>query len=820
MVHYDHLISSQFHFGQKEVEFAGFSITEQSIKPSKSILEAILNFPKPAKITDARSWFGLVNQVSYNISSSDMMQPFRDLLKPGHWYWDETLDTVFEKSKQAIANIVQQGVRSFEPNRPTCLATDWSKKGLGFTLLQKHCRCAMEDAPNCCRGGWHLVFAGSRFTTDAESRYAPVEGEALAVAYGLEKCRMFTLGCEDLLVATDHKPLVKILRDSSLDNIKNPRLFNLKEKTLLYRYKIKHVPGSWHHAPDACSRNPSMCTHYTTELDISATMDISNSTESHLQAAIPGSSTDNPYQLKALTLERIKEAARTDKECISLTHLVCEGFPKDITSLDVKLRPYWKLRNELYNIDGVTMYDGRIIIPPSLRKEVLECLHSAHQGTVGMKARARSSVYWPGISNAITNRRAQCKTCNTIAPSQPHEPLQLSPEPAYPFELTVADYFMLKGVTYLVYADLYSGWVTIARCREHEANAKNLKRELRTLFCMYGAPTELATDGGQPFPSHDIQQFLCNWGVKWRQSSAYYTQSNGRAELAVKTAKRILQNNTSTTGDLNTDNVARALLQYRNTPIQQLNVSPAELLYGRTLRDHLTSMPDALCIRPEWHRLAEDRERALAKRHLTNIERYNEHTKALPELSIGDTVTMQNQTGSYPNRWDKTGIIVEVRDHGQYLVRLHGSGRCTLRNRRFIRQCTPFCNDSRYTEWPITNIPTEKADEFVNSHPVPLVSNHNDSKYEKEEDNTSPIEQIETETLPDTPTPGVPQDRNELNDTQSELALPPTSTPSSPVLTSLRRSNRTRKAPLELSLRFRGKHHEYCRPSQSKGLPG
>ena len=182
-------------------------------------------------------------------------------------------------------------------------------------------------------------------------------------------------------------------------------------------------------------------------------MDMNNNTESHLQAAISGSSTDNPYHLKAITLERIKEAARTDRECISLTELVCEGFPKDITFLDVKLRPYWKLRNELYNIDGITMYDGRIIIPPCLRKEVLECLHSAHQGIVGMKARARSSVFWPGISNAITSRRAQCKTCNTIAPSQPHEPLQLSPEPAYPFELTVADYFMLKGVTYLVYAD-------------------------------------------------------------------------------------------------------------------------------------------------------------------------------------------------------------------------------------------------------------------------------------------------------------------------------------------------------------------------------
>ena len=314
---------------------------------------------------------------------------------------------------------------------------------------------------------------------------------------------------------------------------------------------------------------------------------------------------------------------------------------------------------------------------------------------------------------------------------------------------------------------------------------------------MYGALTELATDGGQPFPSHDIQQFLCNWGVKWRQSSAFYPQSNGRAELAVKTAKRILQN-TSSNGDLNTDNVVRALLQYRNTPIQQLNVSPAQLLYGCTLRDHLPLMSDALCIHAEWHRLEEDRERALAKRHLTNIERYNEHTKALPELYIDDTVTVQNQTGSHPNSWDKTGIIVEVRDHGQYIVRLHGSGRCTLRNRQFIRQCTPFCNDSRYTEWPTTNNPTEKADKFANSHPVPppvpLPSNHNDSKYEKEEDNTSPMEQTETETLPDTPTPGVTQDHNQLNHTQSQLAPPPSSIPSSPALTTLRRMSQITNA--------------------------
>ena len=182
------------------------------------------------------------------------MQPFRELLKPGQWYWDEALDRAFEESKAAILNMVRDGVRTYEANRPTCLCTDWSKDGLGFTLLQKHCRCKMSKAPYCYKDGWRLIFAGSRFTTPAESRYSPVEGEALTVAYALEKCRMFVIGCTGLYIATDHKPLVKILGDGNMDGIKNPRLFNIKERTLQYDYKIKHVPGAGHHAPDALSR--------------------------------------------------------------------------------------------------------------------------------------------------------------------------------------------------------------------------------------------------------------------------------------------------------------------------------------------------------------------------------------------------------------------------------------------------------------------------------------------------------------------------------------------------------------------------------------
>jgi hypothetical protein len=353
----------KFQFGRKEIDFAGFKISEDGLKPTASIMDAIQNFPTPQNITDARSWFGLVNQVAYSISTSSMMEPFRELLKPGNWYWDSTLDAVFENSRKAIIDIIKDGVRSFEPNRPTCLATDWSKQGLGFTLLQKHCRCSMTDAPNCCHNGWRLIFAGSRFTTDAESRYAPVEGEALAVTYSLEKCRMFTLGCSDLTVVTDHKPLVKILGDASLDSIKNPRLFNLKEKTLRFKYTIKHVPGAWHKAPDACSRRPkrkekpvpslpslaaSLRTAYT-ETDAVSSRACNAYEESVIRSAMSESNFLHDTGLQAITLERIKEASAIDPEMMALTEAIQNGFPRDISSLDDRLRSYWKLRDGLSN---------------------------------------------------------------------------------------------------------------------------------------------------------------------------------------------------------------------------------------------------------------------------------------------------------------------------------------------------------------------------------------------------------------------------------------------------------------------------------------
>ena len=65
------------------------------------------------------------------------------------------------------------------------------------------------------------------------------------------------------------------------------------------------------------------------------------------------------------------------------------------------------------------------------------------------------------------------------------------------------------------------------------------------------------------------------------------------------------------------------------------------------------------------------------------------HTRPLPPLKVGDTVFVQNQSGNHPRRFERTGVVVEVQQHDQYQVRLDGSGRIYLRNRKFLRKFTP-----------------------------------------------------------------------------------------------------------------------------------
>ena len=142
-------------------------------------------------------------------------------------------------------------------------------------------------------------------------------------------------------------------------------------------------------------------------------------------------------------------------------------------------------------------------------------------------------------------------------------------------------------------------------------------------------------------------------------------------------------------GSINIDAFQEAIVQYRNTPYPTTKMSPAMCVLGRLVKDLIPILPGKHHPHPTWRESLQLREQALRQRYMRHQYKWSEHTKTLSPLQVGDRVWIQNQTGPHPKKWDPTGIVIEVHQFHPYLIRIDGSGRQTLRNRKFLRKFIP-----------------------------------------------------------------------------------------------------------------------------------
>ena len=405
------------------------------------------------------------------------------------------------QAKETICQLAKDGLSYYDRTRPTVAITDWSKEGIGFVVLQQYCSCVSADAPFCCKGGWRLALCGSRHLTAVEAGYAPIEGEALAVAWCLRKARLFLLGCPNLVLVTDHRPLVGLLGNRALTDIINPRLFRLKEQTLQHRFTVRYLPGKRNCAADLLSRFPAMKIPPDTT---------DEEQDEELAAAMAASVVAALDLSDSLTLDEdmVLQASQDDPVYQLLVAKVLAGdwHPQRAQELAC-LRPYYNVRDRLGTSRGLVTYiydqnHPRLVIPDNLRHQVAANLHAGHQGIDSMLRRARQTVYWPGIEGDLHHHRSSCETCNTHAPSQPPEPLLLTPPPRYPLQQTVADICQLEGHHYLVYADRLTEWLEVTHLTEGTASS-GIKDRLRQYFRRWSAPEQLSMDGGTNLGSEE-----------------------------------------------------------------------------------------------------------------------------------------------------------------------------------------------------------------------------------------------------------------------------------------------------------------------------
>ena len=592
------------------------------------------------------------------------------------------------------------------------------------------------------------------------------------MAWGLEQTRYFTQGCDNLMIVTDHKPLIKILGDRTLDEITNSRLFLLKQRTLPWRFEIRHLPGTSNHAADATSRHPSQSsTENIVSLGSPSFPDIA-------ELALMNTIRNDTQELGAISWSLLATETAADVSLGPLLRSVEQGKP--IASDDPTLTSLRPICESLYAEEGVLLYQDRVVVPPSLRRRVLQNFHAAHQGTSSMEQRARAIVCWPGISKDIREIREGCADCNRNAPSQAATPPLPSTPPLSPFEAVFADFFDYRGCHYLVVGDRLSGWVEVlsSTAGTNLAGSAGLVCHLRSFFATFGVLEEISSDGGPEFTAKGTQDFLRLWGVRHRVSSVSFPQSNGRAEVAVKTAKRLLLSNTGPTGSLDHDRFLRAMLQLCNSPDPNCNLSPAQIIFGHPLRDSFSfvnrlekfSNPH---IRPLWRQACAAKEEALRTRITCTTESLKAHSHPLRPLTLDERVFLQNQQGPNPTKWDCSGVEVESAGHVQYRVKVDGSGRITLRNRRFLRAYTPATPSIRSQQPTASQLPTSSADQCLNPPPsLPTLQTPQSTQPTAATPNNPNVVQAPAPLSPLTPARPTQDDSPNLDVQSRDLQLP------------------------------------------------
>ena len=427
-------------FSKKSIKFLGHIIDSKGIHPDPHKVQAIVKMKSLTNVPEVRRFLGMVHQMSkFAPHLADKAKPLCDLVSPkNQWVWTETQQQAFDKIKQELSS--QPVLAMYNPEADTIIAADVSSIGLGAVLTQKQ-----------QNGKWLPTTYASRALTPTESRYAQIEKEALAITYACERFQEYLMG-KSFHVHTDHKSLVPIFSTKSLDELPL-RVQRFRLRLLRFQFTISHIPGKDLTTADTLSRAP---------LQNLSTMDAKLQEDCDAYVALQITS----IPATESRLNQIKECLKHDEVSQQLMEFCESGWPDKVTG---PAKQYLPVASELQVQDGLLLRGSRLIIPNSMRQDILSCLHAGHQGITKCRKRAKVSVRWPGLGKQITDTVQSCKICCKFG-CQPVEPLLSTPFPELPWQKVGMDLFTWKSTKYLLVIDYYSRYIEIAKLPTESSN--------------------------------------------------------------------------------------------------------------------------------------------------------------------------------------------------------------------------------------------------------------------------------------------------------------------------------------------------------------
>ncbi|XP_058828586.1 uncharacterized protein K02A2.6-like [Topomyia yanbarensis] len=462
------------------VPFFGHILTNEGVKPDPGKISAVVNIHPPKNKKELLTFLGLATYLGRFLPIlAEVSAPLRKLTRDtAEYIWDEEAADAFTRIKKLATEAPI--LRYYDPTEPLVIQCDASMLGVGCVLLQ-------EGRP---------VSYASRTLNKTESNYAPIERECLAIVFACKRFDQYVAG-RFVVVESDHKPLEDIFKKPITDA--PLRLQKMRMTLQRYDVLVRYRKGSEMHIADLLSRTATETNKF------------------------PGGKVDTAFQEIAdinvmefinISDERFQEISTETKKDLTLnklSQLLIEGWPERKSDLDDEMHIYWTNKNELSTHQGIIFKNGRVLVPKSLRKKMLDNLHIAHLGIDYTIRAARESFFWPGMSDQVTNYIRNCEVCMEFSGHQCKPPMTTHQIPEYPFQRVNIDLSEIKTdnkkLTIMVTADSYSDFVEVDFLSD--TKTKTVVSACKRNFARHGSPEVVVTDNGPQFDNEEWLLQVC-----------------------------------------------------------------------------------------------------------------------------------------------------------------------------------------------------------------------------------------------------------------------------------------------------------------------
>jgi hypothetical protein len=579
------LNKDKLRLNRDSVPYMGHILTQSGIKIDNSKLSAVINMPAP---TDRQGVMRLLGMATYLArwvpGFSEITAPIRQLLSTNvEFRWENDVQGVaFQRLKSLLT--AAPVLQFYDANKPAKVQCDSSQYAVAACLMQ-------DDRP---------IEYASRSLTSTEIGYAQIEKEMLAIVFAMERFHSYVYG-RHVTVETDHRPLISINKKALSSAPK--RLQRMLLRLQNYDFDLVFKLGSQVVVADTLSRAVPTVSPNVESTQFNEELCLVNE--------------EQMFEIKLVTsdktLKSIRDAANNDKQYQTLKQQIATGWPAQSTEVVAELKEFYPFADELVVCDDLVFKGQRLFVPTALRHNMMEIVHSSHIGINGCIRRAREVLFWPGQVKDLQQYISKCQICQEYQTAQQKENLLSHEVPLRPWEKVGIDIFTFHDKNYLILSDYLSSYFEVDRL-----NSKSMKDViycLKSQFARHGIPNIVFSDNA--FNNYEFQKFAETYDFEQRFSSPRYPQSNGKVENAVKICKSLMTKAVESKSD-----PFLALLDWRNTPSEQLKESPAQILFGRRTR---TRIPTSELLLTTPH--TETVRNALYGAKQRQAKYYNQHAK-------------------------------------------------------------------------------------------------------------------------------------------------------------------------------------------------